>query len=112
MFEAQLLIAKTADYKIYSPWFPRQGDNVTVTLERVEVDGGSLSAQAVTKNSEDAGNGTAIGSVITVDGTKSVDTTDVTGEAKELVRYEFTMSGDPGNWVLFRMLPPVWFDTV
>jgi len=30
----------------------------------------------------------------------------------ELVRYGFEVSGTAGDWVLFRMLPPVWFDSV
>lgn len=38
MFESQLLIATGTEYSIYSPWFPRQGDNARFTLESVAFD--------------------------------------------------------------------------
>jgi len=33
---------------------------------------------------------------------------EVDGELKELVRCKFTVTGDAGDWILFRMLSPTW----
>ena len=33
-------------------------------------------------------------------------------EFDDLVRYKYEISGSEGGWILFRMLPPVWFDEV
>lgn len=111
MFEAQLLIASSEPTMVYSPWFPRQGDNAIFTLDLVDATG-TILVEVFSKNTEDTGDG---GSALTPNsGSKSSPgrtSFELSGNLKELVRYRFTVSGS-GNWVLFRMLPPVWFDTV
>ena len=118
MFEAQLLkVAST----VYSPWFPRGGCSITATLEVIEIDGSdiTINVEIFTKASEAAGAGTdaEAGTDITRtlgDGPGRTSETWV-GKVNDLVRYKFTVvnesSEDPG-WVLFRMLPPQWFDAV
>ena len=119
MFEAQLLIQGST---VFSPWFPRGGDNVTATLEVVEISSATLKVELFTKNSEDAGNGSnadSAGTPISISATATGRTsatwsqpTTSTVSIKEMVRYKFTVTGTGTNWVLFRMLPPVWFDSV
>lgn len=123
MFEAQLLIAKETAYSVFSPWFPRGGESVIATLDVVAVDGAAnlLTVELYSKNSEQSGDGqdaeasTSIGSDATP-GRKAAtwDANDSSNPADilELVRYKFTISDSAGKWVLFRMLPPVWFDAV
>jgi hypothetical protein len=116
MFEAQLLIVKSSAYKIFSPWFPRQGDNAMFTVETVKQNGSpTLSVKAFTKNSEDTDDGTATtgGPTLTASATAGGRDTDTWSQnLEETVRYEYEISGDAGDWILFRMLPPVWFDDV
>jgi len=111
-----MLFGATEGTKVYSPWFPRQGDNAIMTLEVVAVSGATIKVEVLTKNSEDAGDGTIVTGV-----TGDADITASTvgrsdGEwdqvLEELVRYKFTVTNTTEKWVLFRMLPPVWFDTV
>ena len=33
-------------------------------------------------------------------------------DLKDLVRFKFVASNNSGDWVMFRMLAPVWFDEV
>ena len=116
MFDAQLLIAKANggenDYIVLSPWFRRQADNAVFTGEVVELDGGQVDVTVMTKNSEDAGDGTDVSGTISLGTTKGCDDEAFIGVLEEMVRYKFTVpNGTAGNWVLFRMLPPVWFDS-
>jgi len=117
MFEAQLLIAKdTVNYEVFSPWFPRQGDDAKFTIETIDQDGEpSLDVSVYTKSSETVGNGTitAGGATMTASLTAGANIdADWAGILNELVRYHFEISGNAGDWILFRMLPPVWFDSV
>lgn len=123
MFEAQILFgAADAGAAVYSPWFPRQGDNAVFTLDTIEIQGtgAQLSVQVFTKNSEDAGDGAVaddgMGSAVEIvrtlaDGPGRENNT-WEGNLKEMVRYKFIMKNSTDDWALFRMLPPVWFDSV
>lgn len=115
MFEAQLLISKSSNYDVYSPWFPRGGDNITATVDVIEVEGATITIRVFTKAAEDNGPG------VDADNTKTLarsttgrDDETWPGDCKDLVRYKFTISGggEAGKWILFRMLPPIWFDDV
>jgi len=115
MFEAQLLIAKSSAYEIYSPWFPRGGDNAIFTADVIELDGAAVTIYADTKSSQDDGAGTPVtsGTSIAANSVGRTSNEWDAAEFKDLVRYRFSISGDnPGNWILFRMLPPQWFDDV
>jgi len=111
MFQAQLLIREqSADTKVYSPWFPREGDFLRGTAEFV-AGNGVLTVKVFTKNNEDTGNGTEIaGTSISLSSAGRGDAEWTT--IKEMVRYEFTVGDAAGEWVLFRMLSPTWFDAV
>lgn len=125
MFDAQLLRTPLT-VVVFSPWFPRGGDNARFPLDLVEFDATGaasmeLSVRAFTKNTEDSGDGadadtsTKITAIATGRTTVEWASTSIVG-FKELVRYQFTLANvsDEGGevWSLFRMLPPVWFDDV
>lgn len=123
MFEAQLLVTNSGSYSVFSPWMARGGDGMLVTVDVAEVSGGpTLDIEVFTKNTEDTGEGenakTTGTQKISVDTTGSASDDWVSGvadvELKELVRYKFTLtsSESAGEWILFRMLSPVWFDAV
>ena len=117
MFEAQYLINPDSSY---SPWFPRGGDNLRATLDLIAVSGsGKLRVDVFTKNTEDPGDGSNADSTLKID-TSTTGRTTIEWPASsaspgllELCRYKFSFSaGSAGDRALFRMLPPVWFDSV
>ena len=118
MFQAQIL---NGGDKVYSPWMARGGDALRATLEVVAVSGATIKIELWTKNSDEAGDGDDADSANGVNieestvGRKTEDwnkqVTSTVG-IKELVRYKITVSGTSGDWVLFRMLDPVWYDNV
>jgi hypothetical protein len=117
MFEAQYLITDDEDVGIVvdSPWFPRQGDKIRYTLDLVQAVGATIQVGILHKNSEDTGDGGAAVSTITATSTLGRTGQEFATGLKELVRYQFTVkaTGSPlPGYVLFRMLPPVWFDAV
>lgn len=117
MFEAQLLFE---DSVVLGPWFPRQADWVRLTLDVVAIAAATIKVELFTKSMEDPGDGSNADSA----GTPTAITATATGRTttewksatvglKELCRYKFTVTGSgEGEWVLFRMLAPVWFDSV
>lgn len=121
MFDAQLLFpgAAGAALSFYSPWFPRQGDNLRVTVDVVQRVSSQLTVRVFTKNREDTGDGTDadVGTsiVASATGRSTAEWTSGTAGLKEMVRYKYTVQSTgtgATDWVLFRMLTPVWFDTV
>lgn len=121
MFDAQLLFpgAAGAALSFYGLWFPRQGDNLRVTVDVVQRVSSQLTVRVFTKNSEDAGDGTdaEVGTsiVASATGRAAAEWTSGTATLLELVRYKYTVQSTgtgATDWVLFRMLSPVWFDTV
>jgi len=118
MFDAQTILGTT---KVYSPWMPRQGDYIRATLEAVKLTEAGLEVRLFTKSSDDTGAGTEVHSStkITTSGTTAgqfitQEWGPTTGSGlKDLVRYEFSNTSTTAtDWVLFRMLPAVWFDAV
>jgi len=108
-----MLFGQTTDgTEVYSPWFPRQGDNARFTLEVVAVSSATLKVEVFTKNSEDAGDGTIVSGVSATSTTVERKVFEAEGGLEELVRYKFTVTDAVTKWVLFRMLRPVWFDSV
>jgi hypothetical protein len=121
MFQAQMLIRGAATTKVYSPWFPRGGDAVTITADLVALGGSpTLTVRVYTKASSTVGDGgTAVsptGTLIALAAVGRASCEYNSGAAagmNELVRYGYECSSaSAGDWVLFRMLPPVWFDAV
>lgn len=115
MFDAQLLFAPNAEpgLEVFSPWFPRRGDYVRVTVDIVAVEDATLTIELATKNSEDTGDGSVIATSMSAASVGRVDEEWGPDELEELVRYKFTALGETSDaWVLFRMLTPVWFDAV
>lgn len=120
MFDSQLLFCGSVPATgilVYSPWFPRKGDSLRATAELVQVNGGTLKVEVFSKNTEDTGDGTnadaATNITLAATGRTTAEWTSGTATLKELVRYRFKVTGTVvSDWVLFRMLSPVWFDTV
>lgn len=130
MFDSQIVIAKGTDYSLFGPWMSRGGDYLQATLNIVAVNGASgspkLTVKIYTKNSEDPGDGSDSSSSTTV----KIEESDVgvfsaiwrsgagagssgaNANLDELIRYHYTISGTSGHWLAFRMLSPVWFDSV
>ena len=116
MFQGQLLMC--SGVPVYSPWFPRGGDNLRATVELIASYNSSsnITVSVLTKNAEETTDGTAIGSTFASSGgTAGRYAGEFTAGAtalKEMVRYKFDPGTVTSGWVLFRMLPPVWFDSV
>lgn len=123
MFQAQMLtatgVANAAD--IFSPWFPRGGDNMICTVEILSLPNTSptgLTVEVWTKAKSDVGDGG--GALTNTASTTSFGSTSTVGRysatyaanLNELIRYKFKPGTTEGKWVLFRMLPPSFFDTV
>ena len=123
MFEAQLLTASSS-VEVYSPWFPRGGDSARFTLDVIKshaTSGATITfeVEAWTKNREETGDGADADTSVSISSVSGRTTTEWLSTSsvgfKELVRYRFILgnSGKSGTvWILFRMLPPVWFDAV
>ena len=114
MFQAQYLPAGTV---ILSPWFPRGADYMVATVEVAACDATStvLTVKVLTKEKDAFGDGTPLTTpsfTQTNAGRTSVTFGGSTSAAgmKDLVRYSFEVT--TGVWVLFRMLPPSWFDAI
>jgi hypothetical protein len=108
-----------AGIKMYSPWFPRQADHVGVTLEVLQINGATIGVMLFTKNSEDRGDGKnadSAGGPTNINANAVGRTTQEwyssgTIAPEEMVRYRFEVTGTvPSDWVLFRMLAPIWFN--
>lgn len=124
MFQAQTLMTDNL-VEVFSPWFAREGDHARFTVDVVsmgQAGGGSpeITVRAWTKNTEDTGDGADADATVSIVRTATGRTTaewlstSSTG-LKELVRYKLAVANtsDLGTvWVLFRMLPPVWFNAV
>lgn len=120
MFDSQLLIATGSAYSVFSPWFPRGGDILRATAEVTMIYGtnAKLTVRVFTKNSETTGDGVDVDTAVTADiertaaGRETKEWSGGTTGLLELVRYKFTIEGNAGAFVLFRMLTPVWLDAV
>ena len=121
MFDGQLLFpgAAGAAQSYLGPWMNRGGDNMRVTVDILGRVSSQLTIRVFTKNREDSGDGvdadagTSI--VATSTGRSSAEWTSGTAALRELVRYKYTIQSTgsgAGDWTLFRMLTPIWFDTV
>lgn len=116
MFQAQMLTANgsAGGSDVYSPWFARGSDNMIATVEIISMSGASptgLTVEVYTKAKASTGDGTPVGSSFGSTTTVGRYTATFTG-LNELVRYKFKPGTTDGKWVLFRMLPPSFFDTV
>jgi len=91
----------------------RQGDNVIAVADLIEIDKFvTFSVSLVDKNTEDSGDGTVVTGG-TLSSTKAGRIIKSYSGLKEMVRYKITALQDsPGDGLLFRMLEPVWYDTV
>jgi len=118
-----------AGANVLSPWFPRQDDNAIFTWEEIQATGdAALTLTIWHKNHDEIGPGTEIATAWT---TVETDFRYIQVDGlKELIRFEFTVSGDVAsggvtvqsfgedtplvmnsvNWVLYRMFEPTWFN--
>lgn len=108
MFQAQLLMGGNS---VYGPWMARGGDNLRAVLEQAANATSNITVTLYTKKHDDAGNGTSVAGTLVGSGVGRV-TAEWTGLVNDLVRYQFTASGSGSNYVLFRMLPLIWYDSI
>lgn len=113
MFEAQMIPGASGDgSKVLGPWIPREADNAIFTVELIAVDGGTLKVEVFTKNREDTGTpGTAFATIASSLSSPDIVSAETSG-LKELIRFKYTVTNAESKWVLFRMLPTIWFDDV
>jgi len=112
MFQAQCLFK---DNIVWSPWIPRKADNVQIFVDLGDKRGTapSLKVQVWTKSKDTAGAGDQITGDLDISSVGQLGREYTS--CNELIRYKFTASSPSGNdydYVLFRMLSPIWFDDV
>lgn len=107
----QIIAFDTASNVYYTPWFPRGADNAVFALELIKNTLASFAVNVRTKNREDEGSapGSSAGTFTQLSGNfLQVNCTGL----KELVRFEITTRGGAaGDGVIYRFLPPTWYDT-
>jgi hypothetical protein len=112
MFQAQYLpaLASASNYAVFSPWMQRGGDNVRATVDVIAKNGSAgITVSVYHKNSSETGDGLQSGSSFqSTSGRVSAEFSSL----KELVRFKFDPGSTTGEWVMFRMLPVIWFDGV
>lgn len=116
MIDATLLFKGTT---VFSPWFPRQADLLRVTAECVAVLGATITIELYTKKSEDTGDGDPVDDgvsiVLDAQGRETAEWKTVAEEVgvEQLLRFRYEVTGSEDyEWVLFRLLPAVWFDAL
>jgi hypothetical protein len=117
MIDATLLFRDTT---VFSPWFPRQADMLRVMAECVAISGATITIELYTKDSEGTGDGLPVNSAVSIvmsglGRSAPAEWVTVAGQAgvEQLLRFRYVVTGpDKNNWILFRLLPAVWFDAV
>jgi hypothetical protein len=108
----QIVALNTSLQKYYTGWFPKGADNAVFTLEKaVDTIGGGITVKVFTKNREDEGSapGTAVGTFASL--SAAFHEVACAG-LKDLVRFEISFTATAvGQGVIFRFLPPTWYDT-
>lgn len=121
MIDAMILFAGSSPTVVFSPWFPRQADMLRVVAGCVALSGScELMLDLFSKSSEDVGDGVAVDATthLTLSAVGISSPTEwrtVAGQngVEQLLRFRYTVSGSAANdWILFRLLPAVWFDAV
>jgi hypothetical protein len=114
----EIVALNTSAQTYYTPWFERQADNANFSMELVvnsiPSSPGPFTVTVWTKNREDEGSspGTAVGTFSSIDGgALGMFEASCVG-LKQLVRFQITFrAGAASHGVVYRFLPPTWFDT-
>jgi hypothetical protein len=106
---------------VFSPWFPKQADMLRVVAECIALNAATLTIQLYTKNPEDPGDGDPVDETVEI----TLDSIGRSAPAEwgppgdegvlGLLRFRYEVTGDtpdPNEWILFRLLPAVWFNAV
>ena len=91
---------------VFSPWLSREADNAIFSYEIIKSGGTpTFTVQVWHKNEEETGEGSLYDSNLswTQIGSSGIWTATCTG-LKELVRFEYDVTGSSGDSILFRML--------
>lgn len=112
MLIGQSVLAPTEAATYYSPWMPRQGNDLTAVIEVITDSGHtySLVCSIETKNNEDADSAVSgnIGTV-TITGPGATVAEMSGSDALELVRFKFVASVETTQaWIHFHSNPPIW----
>jgi hypothetical protein len=119
VIDATLLFHGTT---VFSPWFPRRADMLRVVAECIALSDCAITIRLYTKDAETAGDGDPVDAAVALTmnsvGRSSVaEWTTSIGEpgVLQLLRFQYEVTGDngdPNEWILFRLLPAVWFDAI
>ena len=120
MYDGQVIYATNpTTTQLFSEWFPRGGDNAWFTVEIIEksAGGSNFFVFAYTKALETPGDGIQISTPAILATTAGIHTLlwQPPSSFSELVRYGFGFQATTGGateWAAFRMLDPIWFDTI
>lgn len=106
------------DTIVYTPWFPRRGNNVTSSCQVIAISGTEAEVQVdmLEKDSEDTGGGAPKTAAGTSSSQAATTFSFRCTDCKELVRYRITLTSDSKDesgtlYAHFRMLPPSWETT-
>ena len=95
----------------YSPPFARGGQDVLLSLDSMDVPGGGVQLNIVVQHKDESATGWTNWGNFTAITTTGVKTLTLTG-AKEMIRFEFTVTGGLSPQVydtfLYNMLSPNW----
>lgn len=97
---------------VFTPWIPREADNVVLTFEAIDnPDGENITISVYEKDTDEYGAGTIKSLSWTTSG--NFQTSDAI-DLKELIRLKFEVAkaaASPlGTGIIYRMLDPTWYN--
>lgn len=105
--------------QIFSPWFPRQGDNLRATADILELGSNTVvSVRLFTKKHDSSGDGKNVDPTVVLRGNSTGRFVAEWGPwtirgLQSLVRYQMTVETTGGRQpATFRILHPIWFDSI
>ena len=109
-----MFIGQTLHYgmNIFTPWMPKPANNAYFSVQLIAVSGTGLDLefQVQHKNIDQAGDGDAVGSAVTIDGFSGLPKISAQNatDLKQLVRLRFKVTGtsDKKEWAHFEVLNP------
>ena len=113
MFQGQYLFNGDV---VWSPWMKRGGNNIRVTVDLIaNTTGTEVQIELFDKKSEDAGDGNPVDASNVIKTSTVGQSVGAWSGLEDLVRYKISADkagGSDSDYVLFRMLTPVWFESV
>jgi hypothetical protein len=110
----QIVALDTSAQTYFTPWMPKGADNGVFTMEKTldTITGTAVAVRVFTKYREDEGSspGSAAGTFAALESTNFLEAN--CASLKDLVRFEIKFTAaSAGQGVVYRFLPPTWYDT-